>query len=104
MTDGAVFVLGLGLIIISGVTSGQLNDIWQLVWNGKTSGSKNQFVLLGGELLFIAILAFLARSNKTAGQMIFSFLIALYVVWSVENVSTLQKWADTLTQGADKNA
>jgi len=97
--DGAIFILGIGLVLISGTTSGQLSDLWQLVWNGKTAGTKNQFVLLAGEILFILILAFFSKANKTAGQMIFAFLIALYIVWSVENVTTLQKWVNLFTEG-----
>lgn len=102
-----LFLMGAGLIVISGLTNKSLNAVGDLLFNAKNMKYTRQqarqgMVILGGELLFLIILTAIAEASDTFANIALALLIGLFVVWSMINVQTSTKWVDFLT-GKAKN-
>lgn len=100
--DSIVFLTGLGLIIVSAGTSGQLSQLGNEIWNGKSNLTRSDFIVLGGEFLFVALASFLAKVNGDIGNLVFTLFVALWLVWAINNQSLLVKWRDILLQSQAK--
>lgn len=102
MSD-AILVLGVLLIIVNGATYNQFADIWDLISNPSTAAEnipnvRSNVYMLGGELLFVFILSFLAQSSDTVGTIGVTLIIALWVVWSMSHVQQINSFIQ-FTQG-----
>lgn len=102
-----VFLAGAGLIIVSGLTSKNLNAVGDLLFNAKNMKYTRQqarvgMVTLGGELLFLILLTAIAEASDAFANVALAFLIGLFVVWSMMNVQTSSAWVNFLT-GKSKN-
>src|SRR5580765_8141849 len=92
------FTLGLALIVVAGLSSGQFVHIWDAIWSGDIQKGVGQDArVLGGELLLIFVLSFLAETGSDANHVVIAFLFALWFGWFVFNGPTVVKWSKKLT-------
>lgn len=98
-----VIVLGLALILVSGLTNGSLKRVVSGTWTGNVPGEfKTDIITIGGELIFVVILGVLAQSDRDVRNVIVVFLIGLWAVWLMMNQDKIIKWSSVLTRGASK--
>lgn len=94
-----IVALGLGLIIINAVQNGQFTSLIDAIWSGNIATSfRSDAILLGSELLFLLGLTLFAELSQDTRNVAIVFIIALYIVWSVKNASTLKQWLTNLTK------
>jgi len=98
-----VVVLGVGLIIVSGLMSGNLQKLTGAVWSGSVPADFLKEVLtVGGELVFLTFLAIIAELSDDARTLIIVFLLALWAVLLMSNGDKLAAWNKTLLGGTTK--
>ncbi len=84
-----ILVLGGGLIVASQITSA--TRLWRLIAHGEFDDTTSQDITkIGGEIIFVFVLAFLADLNAAMSQLIFAFILGLWLVWMVKNPGALQ--------------
>ena len=94
---GAIWWLGGGLILANAIVGGSFQPIIKKVWSkpeaqgpqAKTNTS--QAFELAGTILFLIILATIARINPGMTRPIVVFLIGVWMVWLVFTIPTIQK-------------
>lgn len=85
--------LGVILVLLNSYSSGRFTGIFQVVWNGQTKlEAKSDILRLGGELLFILALTVVAEINNDASNLVAALFIGLILLWSLNNLSTVQKF------------
>jgi hypothetical protein len=97
-------VVGAGLVVVSNFTDGRFQRIGNLVnggivaaASGKTNPAtvdqlKNDFVVLAGELIFVAMASVVAESSDTASNVILTMFIGLWLVWGMVNQVNIGGW------------
>jgi hypothetical protein len=96
-----VFLIGLALIIASGITNKQLLPVADLFFNARNMKYTRQqarvgMVVIGGELLFLIILTAFSESSDDFANIALALLFGLGLVWSVQNVKSTAKWRNFL--------
>jgi hypothetical protein len=97
-----LFLFGAGLIVVSGLTSKQLNAVGDLLFNAKnmkytTQQARVGMVVLGGELLFLILLTAIAEASDTFANVALALMFGLFLVWSIANVQTTTQWVQFIT-------
>jgi hypothetical protein len=98
--DGLVLFIGGALIVASGVTTGQLKDLYNIVGdNSKASQpvDHTHAVMFIGEFIFLAILAMIAGRSDEAGTAIIALLLALWLVFITQNNIRVAGWLSAFT-------
>lgn len=114
---GAMFI-GLALVIANGFSSGQFNRIWNIVISGPTHivfggqpgnatvntmpKEKGDFLVILGELLFLAVLSEIASSSDTAESAVLALFVGLWLVWLMKNGSFVSRFASAITPNNSK--
>lgn len=101
-SSGLIVFLGIPLVLVNGYKNGQLTSIWEFLTNATTTGTptqkeKNDLLLLGGEILFLIILATFANSSKEFSNFAVVVLIALWIVWFMKNPVQLASITNALS-------
>lgn len=90
--------LGLTLVLVNAISNHQLDKIWQVISDPDAQYNDNEvkkdMLVVAGELLFVAIVSFVAEANDTLGGMLLVLIIGLWIVWSMKNLPTLQGFFD----------
>lgn len=93
---GAVLMPGLGLILANGISTGALHDVWTSVSDTKANIDIKQehqnMILIGGEFVFVFVLAWFAEQSDEAGSLILALIMVLWLVWITFNIGTVQRW------------
>ena len=96
-----VFILGIGLIIIAGIVSGQMSALGQELTYGKVNtGNITPGMAIGslaGELLFLIILTSLAATSDGAAMIAVALEVGLFLVVGMNSKGNYQKYIDVLT-------
>lgn len=104
MKPNVTMVTGAGLFVVANITDGRFKRIGSLVSGGIANASagkdtsstvdqlKNDFVVLAGELLFIAMASVVAESSDTASNVILTMFIGLWLVWGMVNQANIGGW------------
>ncbi len=98
--DGIILLLGGSLVVVNGISSGQLKDLWGIIGDNSkpyATTDHTHMVLLMGEFLFVFILAMLAGTSKDAGKAIIALLVALWLVYIMVNNVKVAGWLNTFT-------
>lgn len=96
-------VVGFGalLMIVNGFTSGQFSRIVKVVTGGSNKADSDaahkDFLVLGGEAVFIIALDMIAKTDDSANTMILVLLFGLWTVWSIQNVSVITNFVKKVT-------
>jgi hypothetical protein len=99
---GIILFLGGALIVASGVATGQLKDLYNIIGDSsKTSTSLDHThaIMFIGEWIFLGILAFAADRSDEAGTAIIALLLALWLVFITYNNPAVSKILGSLTPG-----
>lgn len=92
-----VFITGLSLIIVNNTVNGRLKLLWDLIWDSQpVSDPVGTFAPVGGELLFVIIMSFIAEINDQVSGVVFALFVGVWMVWSINNASTISGWAKSL--------
>jgi hypothetical protein len=92
--------MGLLLIVVAGLVSGQFKSMWDAVWEGKIQTRlKKDAIVFAGEILFVFVLSFLGSANSDANAVILAFFISLWVLWGIKNADTLDTWKKKVSGG-----
>lgn len=101
--DSLVFMLGMGLVIAQGVTSGEFQTMWGLVYNTAApkdpKSAKAEVFSFGFQILFVVILSMVAQISTKIGGLLVTLLIALWIVWGLNNSSTINSFGSKLAGG-----
>jgi|SRR5579859_107728 len=104
MKPNVTMVVGAGLFVVANITDGRFQRIGGLVTGGiaqAASGKnaapsvdqlKNDFVVIAGELLFIAMASVVADTSDTASNVILTMFIGLWLVWGMVNQANIGGW------------
>jgi hypothetical protein len=85
----AVLLLGVGLIIATGYTNKSGANVWDFLFNPKSTTTKAQLAQPMSMLLLVIIMAVLSDMSNAIGGISILALTGFWVVWSVENPSAL---------------
>lgn len=95
----AVLIMLAVLLIITTVTTGEAQKVWQTIWvSGANSPSKGELWILAGELLLIALLVALA-GNDVAGNIVTWFVVGLWLVFLMSHLDDYKGFITQLTTG-----
>jgi len=90
--------LGLLLVVVVGLSSGQFKSMWDALWSGNIQGRlKQDSLVFAGEILFIFVLAFLSETSSDANNATIAFFFALWAGWFIFNGPTVVKWSKKIT-------
>jgi phosphotransferase system glucose/maltose/N-acetylglucosamine-specific IIC component len=98
--DGLVLFIGGALIVASGITTGQLKDLYNIIGdNSKQSQpiDHTHAVMFLGEFVFLAILAMIAGASEEGGKAIIALLLALWLVFITQNNVRVAGWLSAFT-------
>jgi len=94
--DDFVLFTGFGLIFVNAITSGQFKEIFTLISDpSSTVDTKvlhNHLIQLGGELVLVLFLTFMAGRNKEVGKVVVALMFGLWMVWFMNNSSVVSGW------------
>src|SRR6266700_6490731 len=69
---GMVFITGMALVVTNNAVNGVIPAIWNLMYQGTTTTvGVNGLKTLGGELLFVVIMSFIASINDDVNNVVF---------------------------------
>lgn len=96
-----VLLLGLSLIVVNGVSNGQLQEMWSFVYDttggSTTAGQQSNMLLLAGEFVFVFIIATFSEKSNEFSKFAIVLFIALWFVWTMENPQALSVIANALS-------
>lgn len=83
--NGLILGLGVGLIVVNAVFGNNSGSLLSSIWykpdqQSATPPQNNLFPIIG-EIIFLVILAMLARFSDTSRQLVLTFLIGLWLLW-----------------------
>lgn len=98
--ESTILILGAGMVLLSNYSNGNLKQMGDMLGNAqsKTPTLQNQRMLLvfAGEIIFVIILASIARANPDAGGLIIAFLLVVALLWSIKHLPNLNQLASNL--------
>lgn len=105
MTDpNVIFWLGIGLIVVSGWSSGRLKNIFSIAWSGQSAQDyQNWFTTIkvtGSQFLFLFILVITARAIPPLARIWLVIIAGMWILYLMNNPQMLQilNWTSTGAQ------
>lgn len=79
----AILIAGGALLVMNLVSRGQGAAIWDVIWNGAEHPNVLELQKFMAELLFLALLVFLAGISPGAGDLGLTIIVGLWVVFLI---------------------
>lgn len=97
MPVSVTFVTGISLVIVNNIANGKVPKLYGLIWQGKeVDKTKFDFRTLLGEIIFVLVVSFFAEISGAVSDIAFALFIALWMVWAINNTSTINKWTSNI--------
>jgi hypothetical protein len=98
MASTGVALAGVGLVVASGVTSGQFSSLFRSLGENSVADSWKTLAQLLVEFGFVALLAFMADS-KDFHALVIAVIAALWILWGITYAKDLTSAARRFTGG-----
>lgn len=100
--DDIVLLLGIALVLVNAASNKQLVELWDIISNPSTAATdipntRSDLFILGGEILFVLILSFLAGTNKAIGSIAVALVVGLWIVWTLTHNPNLSGFFSALS-------
>jgi hypothetical protein len=89
MRSYGIAILGLGLVGANTSTAGYGSAIKAAITGEKGADAHMAFLAVGGQIVFVLILAALAEVSPDFGAVVIALLLALWIVWAVGNANKI---------------
>lgn len=94
-----VTMLLLSLVVVNGFAAGHFQKISGVVSGKNTSPQSihSEFLVLGGELVFVVALSMLAETSEGASGPILALTLVLWLLWAIQNGKHIRNFVSSTT-------
>lgn len=94
---GVITMLLFALIIVNGFTAGHFKKLFGTISGASTTPTHSEFLILGGELVFVVALSMIAESSEGARGPILALVFGLWLLWGVSHGTTIRNFISATT-------